>query len=66
MGDGGVGGPAQDQLETDYKRVLGERHGIVFNRLYTLANMPIQRTRQPSGILTTPANLRWASSTKPP
>jgi radical SAM/Cys-rich protein len=35
--------PAQDRLETDYKRVLGERHGIVFNRLYTLANMPIQR-----------------------
>ena len=35
--------PGQVQLEADYKRVLGERHGIVFNRLYTLANMPIQR-----------------------
>jgi radical SAM/Cys-rich protein len=35
--------PAQELLEADYKRVLGERHGIVFNRLYTLANMPIQR-----------------------
>ena len=35
--------PAQAELEADYKRVLGERHGIVFNRLYTLANMPIQR-----------------------
>src|SRR5262245_5943396 len=35
--------PAQDALEGDYKRVLGERYGIVFNRLYTLANMPIQR-----------------------
>src|SRR5262245_53622120 len=35
--------PAQDKLEEDYKRVLGERHGVVFNRLYTLANMPIQR-----------------------
>ncbi|MDQ2954543.1 MAG: arsenosugar biosynthesis radical SAM protein ArsS, partial [Pseudomonadota bacterium] len=35
--------PPQDGLEADYKRVLGERHGIVFNRLYTLANMPIQR-----------------------
>src|SRR5258706_5986318 len=34
---------AQDQLEADYKRVLGEQHGIVFNRLFTLANMPIQR-----------------------
>src|SRR6266581_1091348 len=35
--------PPQDKLELDYKRVLGERFGIVFNRLYTLANMPIQR-----------------------
>ena len=35
--------PAQDKLEADYKRVLGESHGIVFTRLFTLANMPIQR-----------------------
>ena len=35
--------PPQAELEADYKRVLGENHGIVFNRLYTLANMPIQR-----------------------
>ena len=35
--------PAQDKLEADYKRILGETHGIVFNRLFTLANMPIQR-----------------------
>jgi radical SAM/Cys-rich protein len=35
--------PAQAKLEADYKRILGEQHGIVFNRLYTLANMPIQR-----------------------
>jgi radical SAM/Cys-rich protein len=35
--------PPQDALETDYKRVLGERYGVAFNRLYTLANMPIQR-----------------------
>jgi len=34
--------PPQAKLEPDYKRVLGE-HGIVFNRLLTLANMPIQR-----------------------
>src|SRR5204862_843587 len=27
--------PAQDQLEADYKRELAERHGVVFNRLYT-------------------------------
>src|SRR5262245_4478014 len=35
--------PPQEALEADYKRVLGESYGIVFNRLYTLANMPIQR-----------------------
>jgi radical SAM/Cys-rich protein len=35
--------PAQGALEADYKRILGERHGVVFNRLYALANMPIQR-----------------------
>jgi radical SAM/Cys-rich protein len=35
--------PPQQKLEADYKRILGEAHGIVFNRLYTLANMPIQR-----------------------
>ena len=35
--------PAQAALEADYKRYLGERYGIVFNRLYTMANMPIQR-----------------------
>jgi len=35
--------PAQEKLEVDYKRALGERFGIRFNRLYTLANMPIAR-----------------------
>jgi radical SAM/Cys-rich protein len=35
--------PAQAKLEADYKRELGRRFGIVFNRLYTLTNMPIQR-----------------------
>ena len=35
--------PAQEKLEADYKRILGEQYGIVFNRLLTLANMPIQR-----------------------
>jgi radical SAM/Cys-rich protein len=35
--------PPQAKLEADYKRILGETHGVVFNRLYTLANMPIQR-----------------------
>jgi radical SAM/Cys-rich protein len=33
----------QDRLEADYKRILGERFGIAFNRLYALVNMPIQR-----------------------
>jgi radical SAM/Cys-rich protein len=35
--------PAQAQLETDYKRELFEHFGVTFNRLFTLANMPIQR-----------------------
>ena len=35
--------PQQSELEADYKRVLGGNHGIRFNNLYTLANMPIQR-----------------------
>jgi radical SAM/Cys-rich protein len=34
--------PNQARLEAEYRRELG-RYGIVFNRLYTLANMPIQR-----------------------
>ncbi len=35
--------PDQDKLEADYKRLLGENFGIVFNRLFAIANMPIQR-----------------------
>lgn len=35
--------PPQQALEADYRRVLGEAFGIRFNRLFTLANMPIQR-----------------------
>lgn len=35
--------PPQAALEADYRRELGARHGVRFNRLYTLANMPIQR-----------------------
>jgi radical SAM/Cys-rich protein len=35
--------PPQEALEADYKRELGARFGIAFNRLLTLANMPIQR-----------------------
>ncbi len=35
--------PAQLELEEAYRRQLGERFGIVFNRLFTLTNMPISR-----------------------
>ena len=35
--------PPQVALEADYRKHLGGRFGIVFNRLFTLANMPIQR-----------------------
>lgn len=35
--------PPQTNLERDYKRVLFEQNGIVFNQLFTLTNMPIQR-----------------------
>ena len=35
--------PPQSGLEADYKRVLMEDHGIVFNQLFTLTNMPISR-----------------------
>ncbi|MBS98349.1 MAG: radical SAM protein [Oceanospirillaceae bacterium] len=35
--------PDQQKLEADYKRELLAHFGIVFNELYALANMPIQR-----------------------
>jgi radical SAM/Cys-rich protein len=35
--------PAQPSLEADYKRELGKHFGVVFNQLFTLTNMPIQR-----------------------
>jgi radical SAM/Cys-rich protein len=35
--------PGQAGLEADYKRVLGAQYGIVFDKLFVLANMPIQR-----------------------
>ncbi|HET7824153.1 MAG TPA: arsenosugar biosynthesis radical SAM (seleno)protein ArsS [Anaeromyxobacter sp.] len=37
--------PPQAELERDYKRELFARHGVVFDRLLTLANMPIARFR---------------------
>ena len=35
--------PAQAELEADYKRELQKLFGIVFNKLYTLTNLPIGR-----------------------
>ncbi|MBS24922.1 MAG: radical SAM protein [Gammaproteobacteria bacterium] len=35
--------PAQSGLEEDYRRELEADHGIVFNRLFTITNMPISR-----------------------
>ena len=35
--------PGQQQLQADYKKLLGENFGIMFNQLFALANMPIQR-----------------------
>ena len=37
---------AQQPLEADWKRELQRRHGISFNRLYTITNMPISRFLQ--------------------
>jgi radical SAM/Cys-rich protein len=35
--------PPQAGMEAAYRRELTQRYGIVFNRLYTIANMPISR-----------------------
>lgn len=35
--------PDQSKLELAYKEQLATRYGVVFNQLFTLANMPIQR-----------------------
>jgi radical SAM/Cys-rich protein len=40
---GAVLPPPQEGLELDYKRELAQRHGIVFNQLFTITNMPISR-----------------------
>ena len=36
----------QNALEAEYKRELGDRHGIHFNHLYCITNMPINRFAQ--------------------
>lgn len=38
--------PKQEAIEAQFKRELRTRHGIEFNRLYTIANMPISRFLQ--------------------
>jgi radical SAM/Cys-rich protein len=40
---GAVLPPPQEALERDYHRQLEAQHGIAFDRLYVLTNMPIQR-----------------------
>lgn len=35
--------PPQQRLEADYRAFLGDQFGIAFNRLFTIANMPIKR-----------------------
>jgi radical SAM/Cys-rich protein len=35
--------PKQDAIEAQFRRELLHRHGIRFNRLYTITNMPISR-----------------------
>jgi len=35
--------PAQQQLQRDYKQRLSAGYGVVFNELYVITNMPIQR-----------------------
>ncbi len=35
--------PQQEAVEADFKRELAARHGIVFNALYVITNMPISR-----------------------
>lgn len=36
----------QETLEADYKRLLYERHGIRFDKLFTITNIPIGRFRE--------------------
>ena len=35
--------PPQEGLASDYKKELLQRHGILFNELFTITNMPIKR-----------------------
>ncbi len=35
--------PPQASIEADFRRELATRHGLVFNQLFTITNMPIRR-----------------------
>ena len=35
--------PPQASIESDFKRELLARHGVTFDRLYTITNMPVKR-----------------------
>ncbi len=35
--------PTQNSIEAQFKRELSRQHGIIFNNLYTITNMPISR-----------------------
>jgi len=35
--------PSQEMLQNDYKKILYEDFGVVFNELYTITNLPISR-----------------------
>jgi radical SAM/Cys-rich protein len=35
--------PKQEAIEKQFKRELADKHGVVFNNLYTITNMPISR-----------------------
>jgi radical SAM/Cys-rich protein len=35
--------PKQEAIEKQFKRELEQKHGVVFNHLYTITNMPISR-----------------------
>lgn len=35
--------PSQEALEKDYKKILSSEHGVNFNRLITITNVPIKR-----------------------
>lgn len=37
---------SQKNLEADYRRELKERHGVVFSKLFVLANMPVGRFKK--------------------